>query len=212
MALVAVTACASANVKPINIRPLDTYALQQDREGLVVIVEPLLTSQSQKEAFTAADSLVDDGIYPFQIIVWNKMRKEIFVSGRSVRLAWPDHQGIPPSGTSAVYERVKSSVTGNALLLGVAGAIAASNRNEAIMSELAARELKDGLLAKGERLSGILYFAPPADAKIKTATIEAALLDTSAKAEISFNIAVPASYFATVPDKTARPAGAAQDR
>lgn len=192
--------CASANLQPITLRSLDSYPIREEKNGVLVIIEPLFTEEREDEVFSAVN-LVSDDIYTLHLIVRNQARNEIFVSARTARFVWSGHKGIPPSNASTVYKHVKSSVAAMGFLFGIAGAVGTAQANEARMTELTARELEEKLLLNGETLSGFLYFVPPEDAEIKDGKVRLTILDTDANEEVNFEIPIPSQYFEKVREK-----------
>ena len=198
--------CVSAEFQPITLKPLDTYRLRQERQGVLVIADPYFTKVKLEKAFPAVVQCVwgSDSIYPVHLVVHTQGRKEISVTAITIRLVWPEHEGIPPSNAETVYERVKGEevgymppqggIIGGAMTGFIQGAIEDANRAKSF--QLTARELKDGLLSRGDTLSGFLYFLRPKDVdEITEGRLQVKIFDTAAKEELNFEVPIPPQYF-----------------
>lgn len=165
--------CSTMKVTEFKTESAASYALHQEREGLLVAVKPLLDAKAVREVFKV--NLLEKGLVPVLVVAENRssagsfqlLKEGIAVLNETGESAGTvERKGVASGKVGTGFATVGAAV-GSAPLL-IAGLKMASNAS-VIQHNLAAKEFYSRTLGPGQTARGYVYFQfagdnPPAGA------------------------------------------------
>lgn len=154
MALLVVGCSAPAKVPT---QPVEAHQFQGKRGGVNVGVDPYFTMDRVVQTFRGGDNFAVSGVLPVQVTIENGSAGEISFDPRDFRLAHTNSQVDLPISADSAFSLVRIKVQYWALLP-IIGPSVTAGRNEPILNDLQAREMREGKISPGGTTTGFVYF------------------------------------------------------
>jgi len=155
LALLAVGCSRAPTVVPPQ--PMEAQHFQGKRGGVSVGVDPYIMADRVVQTFRGGDNFAGSGVLPIQVTIENGSGEEISVNSRDFRLARPDAQPAAPLSAQDAFSLVKLRIQYWALIPIVGTSVTAA-RNEPILKDLEARQMREGNIPPGGTTTGFVYF------------------------------------------------------
>ncbi|MFI5338961.1 MAG: hypothetical protein ACHQ7N_03890 [Candidatus Methylomirabilales bacterium] len=155
LVLLAVGCSRAPTVVPTQ--PIEAQQFKGKRGGISVGVDPYFTADRVVQTFRGGDNFAGSGVLPIQVTIENGSGGEISVDPRDFRLAHTNSPVDMPISADSAYSLVKIRVQYWALLP-IVGTAVTAGRNEPILKDLEAREMREGKIPPGGTTTGFVYF------------------------------------------------------
>ncbi|KPK98204.1 MAG: hypothetical protein AMJ95_05715 [Omnitrophica WOR_2 bacterium SM23_72] len=188
--------CATIQLPELTVKPASQYRLSQNKEGLVISVDPFLEKKRVEELF--GTDLLSKGILPVLVVVENNSNSSTFYLQKeqsSLEMAEGESEtGIASAGRSLTYQRPDKATT---TLFYVSPLIVAGiwqsfeNEREAITKNMIKNELRERTLNPGESQHGLIYFRLTDKTRVEDiAAVNLKVLNIQSKENILFSFTV----------------------
>jgi len=184
MLLLAVGCTAPAKVPT---QPVEAHQFQGKRGGISVGVDPYFTTDRVVPIFRGGDNFAGSGVLPVQVTIENGSAGEISVDPREFRFSNANGQVDLPISADSAFSLVKIRVQYWALLPIIGTSVTAA-RNEPILTDLEARELKEGKVSPAGTMVGFVYFQIAETLKDLAGTVMVVVVKSSSGHDVIFEI------------------------
>ncbi len=161
LAALAVTACASYQIRQIDVRPIESYARTVSVDGISFAIDVYDTPERSEAAFD--ENLISANYYAVHLLFASAIDERLLIARATIELADPRGGVHRPVGALVMARDFESSAAAYTLLGG--GGIGYRSPDEANRSREADwydREIPENLVIQpGQRAGGFVYFRLP---------------------------------------------------
>ena len=171
----------------VPTQPAEAHQFQGKRGGIGVGVDPYFTTERVVPIFRGGDNFAASGVLPVQVTIENGSAGEISVDPREFRLASANGQVDLPISADSAFSLVKIRVQYWAILP-IIGTSVTAVRNEPILKDLEARELREGKVSPAGTMVGFVYFQIAEGLKDLAGTVMVVVVKDSSGHDVIFEI------------------------
>lgn len=179
-----ITACASHDVKTVNLLAPTSYAANASYEEVDVGADAYDSDAKTKAAFD--EKLVRKGIYPVQVSIQNKSERSLLIVRSEIELAGPVTNAIRPMNSVEVAEAVENNAMAEAIFgFGILSYAAAKDANSEREADYANKQLPQELIIRPGRMGGgFVFFRMPTGEKLAGKTLRVPVQDAGSASDI----------------------------
>lgn len=156
-----VSACASYDVKQVDVASIDQYASHSIESGVGIAAEIFDTAEKAKSAFD--EEVTTKGYFPVNLILQNGSDERILVIKETIEIVFPNGKIYRPVRAAIMAQDFENNKMAYALLgFGILSYASAEDANQERASDWFDKEIPDNLIVNPGRLnSGFVYFRLP---------------------------------------------------